>query len=165
MPRYWPTTGPVTEAPSPPASPFGLPKILRLTPPRAPVTTSATPSTFPRPPGDTAAAPAAPLAMVRRGADGARPPAEAPAAAPEGCAAESHEARAARHGLVILPSGACVDVDQADEQPCPPALARFDVRTDPETDPEEHRRQALRADIAAYMANWHPSTPPNDPRT
>lgn len=95
-------------------------------------------------------------------------PDAAPAAAPEGCAVESREARAARHGLVILPSGAYVDVDQADELPRPPALARFDVRHDPEADLEEHRRQALRAAVAAHMADWTPTgalRSPHSPRT
>ena len=122
---------------------------------------------FPHPldaPPSPRTAPAAPTA-----------PAEAPAAAPEGCAVESREARAARHGLVILPSGAYVDADQADELPRPPALARFDVRHDPEADLEEHRRQALRAAVAAYMADWtptgalrsphgRPTAPEHDPR-
>lgn len=58
---------------------------------------------------------------------------------------------------MILPFGARVDVDQAEELPRPPALARFDVRTDPGTDPEEHRWQALRADVAARMADWTPT--------
>ncbi len=69
---------------------------------------------------------------------------------------------------MILPSGAYVDVDQADEQPRPSALARFDVRTPPETDLEEHRRQALRADVAAYMADSTPTRvlrSPHSPRT
>jgi hypothetical protein len=38
-----------------------------------------------------------------------------------------------------LALGAYVGVDQADELPRPPALTRFDVRTDSQTDLEEHR--------------------------
>jgi len=140
MPPAWRWSDVVPMAPPAPRSDRGAPFPHPLDAPPSPRTAPATPAA----------------------------PDAAPAAAPEGCAVESREARAARHGLVILPSGAYVDVDQADEQPRAPALARFDVRHDPETDPEEHRRQALRADVAAYMADWTPTralrsphSPPN----
>ncbi len=110
-----------------------------------------------RPPVATAATPSrihwTPRLALERHPRPRRRPAQRPQRPRRGAPPSSARPAAARSGLVILPSGAYVDVDQADEPPRP----RFDVRTDPGTDPEEHRRQALRADVAARVVDWTPT--------
>ena len=128
---------------NPSADPFEGPEHDQRDPFEGPATPPAAPPRRLPPPAATAPPPSRILWTPRRALERRPRPRRRPVQRPQrprrGAPPSPARPAAARSGLVILPSGAHVDVDQADELPRPPALARFDVRHDPETDLEEHR--------------------------